>query len=139
MVLKSPRLGSVKVGNTVSYRQIIVGEVGGFQLANNSQYVLIDVYIADKYASLVKSNSKFWHASGVQIDFGILSGAEFHTESVENIVLGGIAFATPNEDSVDSAKNGQVFKLYQRHKQKWLDWTPEIALSNQAHGNKVNN
>ncbi len=130
IVLKSPSLGSIKVGNSVSYRQIPVGEVRGYQLSHNAQYVLIDVFIAKKYANLVKSNTKFWHASGVQIDFDLLTGAEVRTESVENLVLGGIAFATPEGKVSNTAKDGQIFNIYPAHEQEWLDWTPEITVLN---------
>lgn len=128
IVLKSPRLGSVNKGNTVTYRQIPVGEVTGFQLANNSQYVLIDVMIAAKYAALVKSNTKFWHASGVQMDLSLFDGVEIRAESVENIVAGGIAFATPDDLAAGNAKNGQIFELYTTGKEDWLEWSPDISL-----------
>lgn len=127
IVLKTPRLGSIKAGNPVSYRQIIVGEVKSFQLSKNAQSVLIDIIIADKYAALVKSHTKFWHASGVKMDFGLLSGAVVHTESVENILLGGIAFATPDDKSIP-AKGGQVFNLHADYQQEWLEWRPHIIL-----------
>lgn len=127
LVLKTPRLGSIKVGNTVSYRQIVVGEVRNVHLSSNAQHVLIDIYIASQYAALIKNNTKFWHASGVQMDFGLFSGAEVRTESLENIVLGGIAFATPTENG-SAVEAGQVFDLNAEYQQEWLDWMPEIAL-----------
>ncbi|NOQ14166.1 MAG: MCE family protein [Methyloprofundus sp.] len=129
IVLKSPSLGSIKVGNSVSYRQINVGEVRSFQLSKNAQFVLIDIYIAEKYAALIKNNTKFWHASGVQVDFGLFSGAQVRTESLENIVLGGIAFATPDSSAVEKEDNNQVFELYSSVESEWLEWSPKIALA----------
>ena len=129
IVLKSPSLGSIKVGNNVSYRQINVGKVRSFRLSKNAQSVLIDIYIAEKYAALVKGNTKFWHASGIQMDFGLFSGTHVRTESVENIVLGGIAFATPDDEVSARAHSDQVFELYSNVEPEWLDWSPEIILS----------
>ncbi len=127
LVLQAPRLGSIKVGNHVSYRQINVGEVRSFRLSKNATQVLIDIYIAPQYAPLVKQNTKFWNASGVSIDFGWIAGAEVRTESVESIVVGGIAFATP-ETASHNAKAGHVFDLHNDYQQEWLEWQPEIAL-----------
>lgn len=129
ITLKSPNLGSIKVGNTVSYRQISVGEVSSFKLANNAQSVLIDIVIAEKYAALIKSNTRFWHASGVQMDFGLFSGAQVRTESLESIVLGGIAFATPDNETVSRAYHGQQFELYSNVESEWLEWRPVIVLA----------
>ncbi len=129
IVLKSPSLGSIKAGNPVSYRQINVGEVRSFQLSKSAQFVLIDIYIAEKYTALIKSNTKFWHASGVQMDFGLFTGAQVRTESVENIVLGGIAFATPDDEVAVDAHNHQVFELHANIDSEWLEWSPEINLS----------
>jgi len=131
LVLQTPRLGSIKRGNSVSYRQINVGEVRSFQLSNNATQVLIDIYIAPQYATLIKQNTKFWNASGVKMDFGWISGAEVRTESVESIVTGGIAFATPelDEDASNDIEAGHVFDLHVDYEQEWLEWQPKIALA----------
>ncbi|MCF7971323.1 MAG: MlaD family protein [Methylococcaceae bacterium] len=130
LVLQTPRLGSIKVGNSVSYRQMNVGEVRGFRLSKNATQVLIDIYIAPQYAPLIKNNTKFWNASGVDMEFGLFSGAEVRTESVESIIVGGIAFATPDtkEAVVTHIKEGQVFDLHDDYEPEWLAWHPEIAL-----------
>jgi len=131
LVLQAQRLGSIKMGNSVSYRQINVGEVRSFQLSNNATQVLIDIYIAPQYAALIKQNTKFWNASGVKMDFGWISGAEVRTESVESIVMGGIAFATPelDEDASNDIEAGHVFDLHDDYEQEWLEWQPKIALA----------
>ncbi len=130
LILQTPRLGSIKIGNSVSYRQVNVGEVRSFRLSSNATQVLIDIYIAPQYAPLVKNNTKFWNASGVNIDFGWIGGAEVRTESVESIVVGGIAFATPEteEASATHAQAEQVFDLHSDYEPEWLEWHPEIAL-----------
>jgi len=127
LVLKAPRLGSVNKGNPVYYRQMTVGEVHGFRLANNATHVLIDIYIAPQYAPLIKTNTQFWNVSGVKMNFGLFSGAEVRTESVESLVLGGISFATPEEKG-SNVMDGQVFELNADFDADWLAWKPEIAL-----------
>ncbi|MDC9728188.1 MAG: MlaD family protein [Methyloprofundus sp.] len=130
VILKSPELGSIKISNPVMYRQVKVGEVRGYRLENNAQYVLIDIYIAQKYAALVQDNSKFWNVSGLKVDLGLFTGAEIRADSLESIVIGGIAFATPTSDPEKRVINHQVFNLHDDYQQSWLDWTPKIKLGN---------
>lgn len=93
--LEGPRLGSIAVGNQVSYREIPVGAVLTQELLSDSRHVRIGFNIQPRYASLVRSNSVFWNASGISASLG-LKGLEIHTGSFESILAGGIAFATPD-------------------------------------------
>lgn len=128
ITLKSPKLGSIKIGNPVLYRQIKVGEVRGYQLSSNAQQVLLDIYIAKKYAVLVQDNSKFWNVSGLKVDLGLFSGVEIRADTLESIVVGGIAFATPTAEVKKRVVNHQSFKLHEDYESKWLDWSPAINL-----------
>jgi len=127
--LIAPQLGSVKIGQAVSYRQIKVGEVVSFALGNQAQNVLIDIEIAQKYAVLVQPNTKFWNASGLKVDIGLFSGAEIRADSVESIILGGIAFATPNTPSNQTITENSLFQLHDDYQPEWLQWSPAISLS----------
>jgi len=129
VILTAPKLGSIKIANPIMYRQIKVGEVQGYRLSDNAQQVLIDIYIAKKYAPLVKTGTKFWNVSGLKVDFGLFSGAEIRADSVESIVVGGIAFATPEQSSAETVKDQHQFKLYEDYKKDWLSWSPEIPLT----------
>lgn len=131
ITLKSSKLGSIKVGNPVLYRQIKVGEVRGYQLSDNAQQVLLDIYIAKKYAVLVQDNSKFWNVSGLKVDLGLFSGVEIRADSLESIVVGGIAFATPTAEAGKRVVNHQLFNLHEDYENKWLDWSPAINLRTQ--------
>ncbi|MNC82240.1 hypothetical protein D3C75_1356750 [compost metagenome] len=48
------------------------------------------------------------------------------TESLEAIIAGGIAFATPEE--VSPAHPGQTFVLFDEPQEEWLRWAPKIPL-----------
>jgi paraquat-inducible protein B len=75
----------------------------------------------------VQANTKFWNASGVKVDFGLFSGAQIRTESMESIAVGGIAMATPDAYS-GTVHSGHVFNLHADYQQEWLEWEPEINL-----------
>lgn len=99
ITLEAERLGSIKPDDPVYYRQIKVGKVTGCRLSENAASVTVDVDIETRYAPLVRSDSKFWMASGINMSFGLFSGAQVKTESLEALLEGGIAFATPEKNS----------------------------------------
>lgn len=128
IVLRSSRLGSLKPSSPVYYRGIEVGAVQDSQLGNNSTTVDIQVFVRQRYANLVRNGSKFWNVSGVDVSFGLFRGVEINLESLRSLVAGGIAFATPNDPKGKAAKDGMVFRLYDKPKKEWLEWTPEIPI-----------
>ena len=97
VILRADGLGSITKKNNVFYREIVVGKVSGYELSATADHVLIYVEIEHRFAPLVRKNSVFWNASGIDVHFGLFSGAEIHTESLKSILAGGIAFATPDE------------------------------------------
>ena len=98
IVLEAERLGSIKPDDPVYFRQIKVGKVTDCRLSDNATSVSVGVDIESRYAKLVRSDSKFWKASGIDMRFGLFSGAEVKTESLEALLEGGIAFATPDKN-----------------------------------------
>jgi paraquat-inducible protein B len=130
IVLVNDNRGSLAVGNKVFYRDIVVGEVTSFELAPSGDHVRIYLNIQQRYAPLVRENSVFWNASGVDVNFGLFSGLKIKTESLEAILAGGIAFATPdNTEMGEHAKQNAVFQLQPKVQDDWLEWKPRIELA----------
>ncbi|UTF61295.1 PqiB family protein [Gilvimarinus sp. DA14] len=127
LTLQAPSLASIKEGRSVFYREIPVGEVTGFELAPKAQHVNIYLHIYPSYAPLVRSNTVFWNATGIAFDFGWLSGANLRTGSVQSLLAGGIALATPDLPG-EPASDGKVFTLHDAPQSEWKNWTPEIPL-----------
>ncbi|MCX4198778.1 hypothetical protein OMR07_27685, partial [Methylobacterium organophilum] len=63
------------------YRQIQVGQVKNYVLAEDDSTVEVQLYIQPEYAHLVRKHTRFWNASGVTVDAG-LTGVKFRTESL---------------------------------------------------------
>ena len=53
------------------------------------------IFIDAPYDDLVNSNTRFWNASGLQVEAGE-AGFSLHTESLEALLSGGIAFGLPD-------------------------------------------
>jgi len=126
--LTAERLGSIRVGNPILYRQVKVGEVIGIDLSSTAEAVNVFINVAKRYAPLVNSGSKFWNTSGINIEAGIFSGINIDSESVETLIAGGIAFATPEVDESDSSAQSKEFILHQDLDSDWLEWQPKIAI-----------
>ena len=129
VILKSPRLASIREGLRVYYRDVVVGHVTGYELGPLADEVLVYVNIRSPYDVLVQAGTRFWNASGVNIDVGLFSGASIRTESLESILAGGISFATPEtQQSTAPVQNGETFTLHSEAKEEWLRWKPRISI-----------
>ncbi|SDI66364.1 PqiB family protein [Pseudomonas panipatensis] len=129
LTLSAARRGSLKPGVPVTYREVQVGSVTSFELGEQGDRVLIHILIEPRYAPLVRSGSRFWNSSGVGVDAGLFKGVKLRTESVETILAGGVAFATPdNAQMGEPARPGQTFALFDEANDEWLQWAPKIPL-----------
>lgn len=129
--LTTATLGSVKPGVGVYYREISVGHVTGYELSETSDQVIIHAHIREPYNKLIRTNTRFWNASGIGVDFSLFDGLTLDTNSFEAILEGGIAFATPdNNEMGEPAEVGRSFKLHEESKSGWLKWSPKIKLAN---------
>ena len=112
-LLKAKRLGSIQLGSPIFYRDLSVGEVAGWDIADMAEYVTIHAFVRAPYDSYVNDETRFWNASGLSIKLGG-SGIEVQMESLKAILLGGIAFETPEQEAhtkMASLEN-QVFPLF---------------------------
>ncbi|MCH4874968.1 PqiB family protein [Pseudomonas sp. TMW22091] len=129
LVLSAARRGSLKEGVPVTYREVTVGKVTGYELGATADRVLVHILIEPRYAPLVRSGSRFWNTSGFGVDFGLFKGATIRTESLETLVQGGIAFATPDNAAMgNQARPEQTFPLFDKFEDEWLQWSPKIPL-----------
>ncbi len=129
LTLSAPRRGSLKEGVPVTYREVAVGKVTGYELGTTGDRVLIHILIEPRYAPLVRSGSRFWNSSGFGFDVSLFKGATIRTESLETLIQGGISFATPDGEQMGTAaRPQQTFALFDKSEDEWLTWAPKIPL-----------
>ena len=87
----------------------------------------VHVRIEKEYASLVRVNSIFWNAGGINFHVGLFTGANISAESAQTLLSGGIGFATP-PDFQEAVTNGAIFILNETAKDEWAKWSPAIPL-----------
>lgn len=127
ITLLVPDLGSLQEQSAIYYRGIKVGEVLKYQLGDDGQEVKLQARVQREYAPLVRANSKFWNAGGIDFRFGLFRGAEISAGSAKTLLSGGVAFATPTELG-EQAADGAVFRLYDKPEDAWKNWMPVINL-----------
>ena len=117
----------MRAGSPVYYRGIEVGAVQNFHLSTNASAVVIRVFIGERYANLVRSGSKFWNASGLDVKVGLFRGAEINVESLKSLISGGIAFAS-RDAKEPPARDNMAFPLEDEPKKEWLEWAPHLPI-----------
>jgi len=129
-VLRASSLGSLNIGDPVYFRRIEVGQMVRYKLDEDGQAVTIEVFVHDPHHQLVRKNTRFWNASGLDVAIDA-EGIRVDTESFVTLMIGGIAFDTPaNMEPGEPAEENDVFDLYKNResisektyarKNKWL-------------------
>jgi len=107
--LESDDAASLEVGSPILYRGIGVGKIAAVALPQDGSRVQLEAAITPEHASLVRTNSVFWRTSGVHFDLQPLD-PKIDISSVESLIRGGVAFATPGAFG-DPAGANALFEL----------------------------
>jgi paraquat-inducible protein B len=110
--LKAEDLGSIGYGTPIYFRRLQVGSVTAFELDKDGGGVTVRIFVNAPYNGFVKTGSRFWHASGIDLSLSA-EGISVDTESVASLMVGGLAFGTPPfAKASGTAPPSSVFKLY---------------------------
>jgi len=128
-ILQSDRLGSLTSGAPVFYREFKVGKVEASRLAGDSTSVLIRIHVDAPYGDLVRTTTKFWNTGGFSFKVSLFGGAQLKDTSLESLVTGGVAFATPDVGTLaPAAPSNAQFTLASEPDKEWLKWSPKIPV-----------
>ena len=110
--LHTQDLGSLDIGSPVYYRKIPVGQVVAYELDKDGKGVNIEVFIHAPNDAYVTENTRFWNASGIDVNVGA-NGFAVKTESLSTLLVGGIAFRAPEYSPNDTvAADDRNFELF---------------------------
>ncbi|MEG0068115.1 MAG: MlaD family protein, partial [Pseudomonas sp.] len=114
--LHTDDLGSLGVGSPVYYRKIPVGQVVAYELSKDGKGVDIEVFVHSPNDTFITDNTRFWNASGIDVEAGA-NGFAVRTESLSSLLVGGIAFRAPQYNPEDQvAAEDKVFELFEDEK-----------------------
>ena len=80
VILAAAHLSSLGTGSPVYYRGIQVGSVTDTELSRDATAAHIHVFIGQRYGRLVRVGSRFWSASGLDVNFSLRKGVEISTK-----------------------------------------------------------
>ncbi len=126
IVLQSPRRAGVRAGAPVLYRQVRVGTILSVGLTSDGGAVDVRVHIQKAYAQLVRAKTRFWTVGGLNARVG-LSGVSIDVDSIETLLGGGVALATP-PGAGEVVRTGHRFQLVEKPEEAWLTWEPVVAI-----------
>lgn len=124
--LSAPRGGSLEAGTPIFYRDVPIGEIYRTHLAADARAVRLYAYIEAPYRNLIRTDSVFWNASGLDVEVGLF-GTQISAESITSILAGGIAVATP-ENPGPPVADGVLYQLEPERKDEWLRWSPFLEI-----------
>lgn len=109
-LLHSRDVGSLDIGSPVYFRRIKVGQVAAYVLDPDGRGVTLRVFVNAPYDKFVGVNTRFWHASGFDVELNA-SGLKVRTQSLVTVLIGGIAFQSPDDQSGPQAQENTEFGL----------------------------
>jgi paraquat-inducible protein B len=126
ILLQGSAKHGLEPGTPVMYRGHQVGQIVSVGLAHDAASVDARAYIQPDFRNLVRTDSRFWSNSGLHLRFGF-SGLELGTDTLSNLAMGGVSFATPTEPG-EAVATGQRFQVADQPESAWQKWEPRIAV-----------
>jgi paraquat-inducible protein B len=112
ITLFSEEAGSIGPGAPILYKGLEAGRIESRTLHPENGKIEFGAFISKEFASLVRKNTKFWDASGIDVSLGA-DGLQLHTGSLETLLLGGITFGQPDDvHAAPPVADGATFALY---------------------------
>ncbi|MBN3865121.1 MCE family protein [Pseudomonas frederiksbergensis] len=112
-MLRTQDLGSLDIGSPVYYRKIPVGQVVAYALDADGKGVNIEIFVHAPNDVFVTENTRFWNASGIDVNVGA-NGFAVKTESLSALLVGGVAFRAPEFSPNDQvAIENRTFDLFE--------------------------
>lgn len=111
-LLKADTVEGLNLGSPVTFRDLEIGEVLGWDVGEMARNITIHVFVRAPFDKYVHDDSRFWNSSGASVQLGA-NGLRFKVQSLRSMVLGGIAVETPDESTgtAESPANHE-FTLY---------------------------
>jgi paraquat-inducible protein B len=127
-VLRSQNLGSLNVGDPLYFRRVRVGAITDFALDKDGKRVTLKAFVGAPYDQYVTTNTRFWHASGIDVTLGV-DGLNVRTEALATMLAGGISFQEPPTDpAAPRAEPGHEFQLVRTREEAMRTPDPESMI-----------
>jgi len=125
-VLHASNIGSLDAGSPVYFRRLQAGQVSSHSLDKGGRGITLKVFINAPYDKFVNTNTRFWQASGIELSLDA-NGIKLDTQSIVSILVGGLAFETPQESAdLPQAAADTEFRLFPNAQQALKNPEPDV-------------
>jgi paraquat-inducible protein B len=124
VVLTSSHANSLTAGDPVIFRGVAVGTIGDAAISSDGREVRVYLKIDPRYERFVRENSVFWKAGGLRAKLGLFN-SQVSIDSMEALLKGGVAFATPDKPGKKVA-SGHTFALRNDQPKDVESWSPAL-------------
>lgn len=131
--LEASSRAGLSPGAQLTFRGVPVGVVLDTRLASDATAIEIDAYVEPAYAELVREDTRFWRTGGLSVSMALTGGISVEANSLRELVVGGIAFATP-DDPGSAVQDGASFPLLDSAPSDWERWRPSLLVGEDLPG-----
>lgn len=110
-LLEAPDLFDLARGAPIYYRGLVVGQVLGYELAEDARSFRVTIFIEAPHDKLVRVNSRFWVMSAFRVRAGV-DGFGVEVGTLQSLITGGVSFDSPDVANAEMAQRDQIFPLY---------------------------
>lgn len=113
VTLITDEAGGIAPGTAITYKGLAAGRIENRIFHPENGKVEFRAFVSAEFAPLVRTNTKFWNVSGIDVQVGA-NGLQLRTGTLESLLTGGITFGqTPGSPSGPPAPDGATFALYE--------------------------
>jgi paraquat-inducible protein B len=119
-ILKTGQMGSLHKGAPLYFRRLQAGQIASYEMDKSGKFLNVKVFVKEPYDEFVTADTRFWQASGIEVSLNA-SGFKVQTESLLSILVGGIAFETPEGGMrlMPAAENSEFTLCRDRQEAFW--------------------
>ena len=112
ITLFTDEAGGIGPGSQILYKGLSAGKIETRVFHPLTGKVEFSAFISRDFAQLVRKTTKFWNASGIDVQVGA-GGFHLHIGTLESLLLGGVTFGEPEASEPGPVvSDGVTFTLY---------------------------
>lgn len=118
---------SISVDAPIYYKNVQIGKVLKVDLKRDGSSTMLSCLIFDKYRHLVRTNSKFYDISGLDVNVSLFKGVDVRANTMASLLKGGMIVVTPYKYG-GRASPRNYFILHQDLDENWREISPSIGF-----------